>query len=36
MGCGTFQLNEKVGGLVEKLVGVKEEIVFNEGTPEEG
>ena len=24
MGCGTFQLNEKVGGLVDKLVGVKE------------
>ena len=24
MGCGTFQLNEKVGGLVEKLVGVKQ------------
>ena len=21
MGCGTFQLNEKVGGLVGKLVG---------------
>jgi len=24
MGCGTFQLNDKVMGLVEKLVGVKE------------
>ena len=23
LGCATFQLNEKVGGLVEKLVGVK-------------
>ena len=23
MGCGTFQLNDKVKGLVEKLVGVK-------------
>ena len=33
MGCGTFQLNEKVGGLVEKLVGVKEEIVIKEETP---
>ena len=22
MGCGTFQLNDKVMGLVEKLVGV--------------
>ena len=24
LGCGTFQLNDKVRGLVEKLVGVKE------------
>ena len=24
LGCGTFQLNDKVWGLVEKLVGVKE------------
>ena len=23
MGCGTFQLNEKVNGLVKKLVGMK-------------
>ncbi len=33
MGCGTFQLNEKVGGLVEKLVGVKKEVVVKEESP---
>ena len=33
MGCGTFQLNDKVGGLVEKLVGVKEEVVVKEEPP---
>ena len=30
MGCGTFQLNDKVKGLVEKLIGVKK--VFTEET----
>ena len=30
MGCGTFQLNEKVGGLVGKLVGVKKENLVKE------
>ena len=30
MGCGTFQLNDKVDGLVEKLVGVKKEVVVKE------
>ena len=32
MGCGTFQLNDKVKGLVEKLVGGKkeEQVVFKE------
>ena len=33
MGCGTFQLNEKVGGLVEKLVKLKEEILVKEEPP---
>ena len=33
MGCGTFQMNEKVGGLVEKLVGVKKEVVVKEEPP---
>jgi len=33
MGCGTFQLNDKVGGLVEKLVGIEEEVVVKEEPP---
>ena len=33
MGCGTFQLNDKVDGLVEKLVGVKKEVVVKEEPP---
>jgi len=33
MGCGTFQLNDKVDGLVEKLVGVKKELVVKEEPP---
>ena len=27
LGCGTFQLNDKVGGLVDEIIGVKEEVV---------
>ena len=30
VGCGTFQLNEKVGGLVENLVGIKKEVEVKE------
>ena len=33
MGCGTFQLNDKVDGLVEKLVGGKKEVVAKKEPP---
>ena len=33
MGCGTFQLIEKVGGLVGKLVGIKKEVLVKEEPP---